>query len=146
MNHMTTEQIRWTIADVDLLTADEWKRYEIIDGELFVTRAPHSKHQITIGRICRALQNWSDEAGNGEAIPTPGVIFSEADSVIPDVVWISRDRLTLDQAQARINSQMEITKKTIQATVVLDNSSTPEALYHQVDRYVAQRARASGRG
>ena len=100
MNHMTTEQIRWTIADVDLLTADEWKRYEIIDGELFVTRAPHSKHQITIGRICRALQNWSDEAGNGEAIPTPGVIFSEADSVIPDVVWISRDRLTvlLDEA------------------------------------------------
>lgn len=61
---------------------------------------------------------------------------------------ISRDRLTLDQAQARINSQMEITKKTIQATVVLDNSSTPEALYHQVDHYMAQRARAraSGRG
>jgi Uma2 family endonuclease len=100
MDQIATEPLRWTIADVDLLIADEWKRYEVIAGELFVTRAPHSKHQITLGRICRALQNWADEAGNGEAIPTPGVIFSEADSVIPDVVWISRDRLDrlLDEA------------------------------------------------
>jgi dephospho-CoA kinase len=52
---------------------------------------------------------------------------------------ISRDRLTLEQAQARIDSQMEISKKTIQADVVLDNSSTPEALYRQVDRHIAPR-------
>jgi dephospho-CoA kinase len=58
---------------------------------------------------------------------------------------INRDRLTLDQAQARINSQMEITKKKVQATVVLDNSSTPEALYRQVDHHLAQKARASWR-
>jgi dephospho-CoA kinase len=49
---------------------------------------------------------------------------------------MNRDRLTLEQAQVRINSQMEITKKKIHATVVLDNSSTPEALYRQVDRYL----------
>ncbi len=35
MKQSTTEKIRWTIADVDLLAADEWKRYELIDGELF---------------------------------------------------------------------------------------------------------------
>lgn len=53
---------------------------------------------------------------------------------------ISRDRLTVEQAQARMNSQMEITKKTIKADVVLDNSSTPEALYQQIDNHIAQRA------
>ncbi len=95
MDQIAPEQIRWTIADVDLLAADEWKRYEIIDGELFVTRAPHLKHQMTLGRIYRALQAWADETVNGEALLTPGVIFSDADSVIPDVVWISRDRLDL---------------------------------------------------
>ncbi len=58
---------------------------------------------------------------------------------------MTRDRLTLEQAQVRINSQMEITKKKVQATVVLNNSSTPEALYRQVDRHIAQRASVSGR-
>lgn len=58
---------------------------------------------------------------------------------------MNRDRLTLEQAQARINSQMEITKKKVQADVVLDNSSTPEALYRQVDHHIAQQARVSRR-
>lgn len=42
-------------------------------------------------------------------------------------------RLTLEQAQARIKSQMPIEQKVAQATVVLDNSSTSEALFRQVD-------------
>lgn len=70
------------------------------------------------------------------------VICSEAQQIER---LMNRDRLTLEQAQARINSQMEITKKKIHATVVVDNSSTPEALYRQVDRHIAQRASVSGR-
>jgi dephospho-CoA kinase len=46
---------------------------------------------------------------------------------------IQRDRLDLNQIQARINSQMAIAEKIRQADVVLDNSSTPEALLQQVD-------------
>ncbi|MGD6142932.1 hypothetical protein QUV16_23305, partial [Xanthomonas citri pv. citri] len=42
MNQTLSEKVRWTTTDLDLLAADEWKRYEIIDGELFVTRAPTS--------------------------------------------------------------------------------------------------------
>ena len=30
-----------------------------------------------------------------EAVSNPGVIFSEADAVIPDVVWVSRERLAV---------------------------------------------------
>jgi Uma2 family endonuclease len=46
------------------------------------------------------LQDWSDLSQLGEAFPTPGVVFSDADSVIPDVIWISHDRLVqlLDEA------------------------------------------------
>jgi len=47
-----------------------------------------------------------------------------------------RDALTLEQAQVRINSQMAIQKKTSQATVVLENRTTPAELFRQVDYYL----------
>jgi len=93
MSQILPEKVRWTTADLDLLAADEWKRYEIIDGELFVTIAPHLRHQSVIRNICNVLDNYSDESQLGEVFPTPGVIFSEADNVIPDVIWISVERM-----------------------------------------------------
>ena len=51
---------------------------------------------------------------------------------------MQRDQLTLEQAQARINSQMPIEEKAARAHVVLDNSSTPEAVLKQVDAALAQ--------
>jgi Uma2 family endonuclease len=85
--------IRWTSADLDLFPDSEWKRYEIIDGELFVTRAPHLGHQRTIGKIHARLLDWSEESKLGEPIINPGVLFSDADDVIPDVVWVKQERL-----------------------------------------------------
>lgn len=46
---------------------------------------------------------------------------------------IERDRLTIAAAEARINSQMPIAEKCDRADIVLDNSSTLEALLKQVD-------------
>ena len=95
----STETVCWTVADLELLP-DDGRRYEIIDGEIFVTRAPHWKHQNTVSKIVSALTIWSNESGLGEAAINPGLVFSEADSVIPDVVWASHERLTtmLDDA------------------------------------------------
>ncbi|TBR61039.1 hypothetical protein B4U84_09530 [Westiellopsis prolifica IICB1] len=100
MNQTATERVRWTTTDIDLLPENEGTRYEIIDGELFMTRAPHWKHQRTCGRIFRELDFWSDSSGLGQASITPGVLFSETDNVIPDVVWASHERLAalLDEA------------------------------------------------
>lgn len=44
-----------------------------------------------------------------------------------------RDRLSREQAQARINSQMPLAQKIAAADRVLDNSSTVESLLQQVD-------------
>lgn len=93
MSETLPERVYWITADLELLSNDEWKRYEIIDGELFVTRAPHLRHQSVIRNICGELQDWSDETQLGEAFPVPGIIFSETDNVIPDIVWVSVDRL-----------------------------------------------------
>jgi hypothetical protein len=50
---MLTEGIRWRIQDLELLPENEGTQYEIIDGELFVTRTPHFRHQQTCGKIFR---------------------------------------------------------------------------------------------
>jgi Uma2 family endonuclease len=95
MDAIVTQTVRWTTSDLELLDRDEWKRYEIVDGELFVTRAPHWGHQKTASNIYLALQTWSLASDLGEANCTPGMIFTDTDSVIPDVIWISQERLKL---------------------------------------------------
>jgi dephospho-CoA kinase len=46
---------------------------------------------------------------------------------------IERDRLSLEHAQSRLDSQLPIEEKIARADVVLNNSSTREALLKQVD-------------
>ena len=83
--------LRWTSADLEVLP-DDGKRYEIIDGELYMSRQPHWHHQRTCGKIFVALETWSAQTGTGETNLAPGVIFAEDDDVAPDVVWISQAR------------------------------------------------------
>ncbi|MHC5777899.1 Uma2 family endonuclease [Nostoc sp.] len=105
---MQTTPVRWTTADLEFFASDSRSetlrerrnRYEIIDGELFVTKAPNWDHQTSCGKIVTVLNNWSDETDLGKAAIAPGIIFSDSDNVIPDVVWASHERLKhlLDEA------------------------------------------------
>ncbi|MBD2773564.1 Uma2 family endonuclease [Iningainema tapete] len=99
MTTTPSEKVRWTTADLELFP-DDSKRYEIIDGELFVTRAPHWKHQKVCVKIGTQLELWSTQTGLGQVAFAPGVIFTDADNVIPDIVWASNQRLAelLDEA------------------------------------------------
>jgi Uma2 family endonuclease len=90
----------WTIQDLEILPANEWTRDEIINGELFVTPYPHRRHQQVCGKISRQLDIWSELSGLGITIISPGLIFSEVNSVIPDVVWVSRERLAQIEDEA----------------------------------------------
>ena len=85
-------QLRFTVHDLELLPFDDGKRYEIIDGELYVSTAAHLRHQMTSDKFGDALRRWSDAASLGVAVSAPGVIFAQDDAVIPDLVWISRER------------------------------------------------------
>ena len=92
-NPTVETQLYWTSADLELLP-DDGKRYEIIDGELYVTRAPHWTHQKTCGRFFSALDAWSITTKLGETAVGAGVIFGNKDDVIPDVVWVSQEKYT----------------------------------------------------
>ena len=92
MGELAIEQKHWTVEDLDRLPYDEWNRYEIIDGELLVTSAPHGDHQQTAFRIAQRSDNWSEETGIGEVYEAAGVIFTIDNSVQPDVLWVSDER------------------------------------------------------
>ncbi|MEM9272800.1 MAG: Uma2 family endonuclease [Cyanobacteria bacterium P01_F01_bin.143] len=89
MKATTVKDIRFTTADLELLPENS-DRYEVIDGELFVTRSPHWNHNKAASRLCNALDSWSlSAAGFGEAVTTPGVVFDQENAVEPDAVWIA---------------------------------------------------------
>ena len=92
--------IRWTVHDLEVLPQNEWTTYEIIDGELFMAKAPHRRHQQVGLEIGSALNDWSKQSGLGETIVAPGVILSDADNVIPDLVWVSKERMALIEDEA----------------------------------------------
>jgi Uma2 family endonuclease len=85
--------LRWTSADLESLP-DDGKRYEIIDGELFVSKQPHFYHQQVCSQLVTLLARWSEESKLGRAIFAPGLIFADDDDVVPDVAWLSNSRLS----------------------------------------------------
>jgi Uma2 family endonuclease len=82
----------WTIADLELLPTVDGDRYELIGGELHVSKQPHIHHQQVCAQVTTLLGVWSDETGFGQVIVAPGVIFSQEDAVAPDLIWISNMR------------------------------------------------------
>jgi len=84
--------IRLTYEDFCLLPNDG-KRYEIIDGELFVTPAPLTRHQLVLANLLYYLTDFVKKHGLGRVYPAPyDVVFSQHDVVEPDIVYISNAR------------------------------------------------------
>jgi Uma2 family endonuclease len=83
---------RWTSADLEALP-DDGKRYEIVDGELLVSKQLNWFHQRACTKLAYFLIAWDVQSGLGVTNTAPGVIFDEDEDVAPDVVWISNERL-----------------------------------------------------
>jgi Uma2 family endonuclease len=84
----------WTSHDIEMMP-DDGKRYEVVDGALYVSKQPHYQHQHLCLRFGGLLDAWCLQTGAGEANAAPGLIFGENDDVAPDVIWISRERLAI---------------------------------------------------
>jgi Uma2 family endonuclease len=104
----TMKTQHWTLPDLELLP-DDGSRYEIIDGELYVSKQPDMQHQIVCTKIASLLYLWSEQSQLGLAISTPGIIFTNDNAVVPDVVWISNERYaTALQADGKFHSCPEL--------------------------------------
>ena len=88
-----TTGFRFTTKDLDAMPEIEGVRYEIIDGELYVSTAPSRDHQRASAVLTTRLETWSESSRLGEVLPTPGLVFPGDQNVIPDLIWISDARL-----------------------------------------------------
>lgn len=83
---------RFTYEDYKLLPED--KRYEIIEGDLFMTPAPNFRHQMILSRLLVRLWTFVEAGGLGQVVPAPtDVILSQENVVQPDLLFVSKERL-----------------------------------------------------
>jgi hypothetical protein len=82
---MPAQQTEWT-ADMARALPDDGKRYEVLDGELFVTPSPRLPHQLVVGSLFVALDAYVRAHSLGLALMSPADIeFSPRRLVQPDV-------------------------------------------------------------
>ena len=67
---MPATHIDWTVKMLDALE-DDGRRYEIIDGELFVTPAPIDLHGLVVGELFVRLHAYLKRNGCGRAMGSP---------------------------------------------------------------------------
>jgi len=77
-----------TITDLEAMPEDG-NRYELVEGELFVSCAPNLIHQGIVANLMFFFGLYLRQNPIGKIFPGPGVIFSNFSGVIPDAVYVS---------------------------------------------------------
>jgi Uma2 family endonuclease len=84
---------KFTYEDLKLIPPDR-NRYEIVDGELFVSPAPRPLHQRITGNIFAVLRQHVRQHRLGEVFVAPvDVVLATGTVLEPDVLFVSRSRL-----------------------------------------------------
>jgi Uma2 family endonuclease len=81
-----------TVADLDAFPDDDGNRYELIGGELFVSRAPGIPHQRVLLNLELGLSDYLRANPIGILVPGAGAIFSDYDAVSPDLAFVCNER------------------------------------------------------
>jgi Uma2 family endonuclease len=85
---MKPAKIKLTYHDYVQLPDD--KRYEIVEGELFLVAAPHLCHQRILGKLWTLLYTHAKDNHLGEVFLAPcDVVLSEITVVQPDLLFVS---------------------------------------------------------
>jgi Uma2 family endonuclease len=86
---------RLTYDDYCLLP-NNGRRYEIIDGELFVTPSPRRAHQNVVAQLSYYLVEFARREERGRVYVAPfDVVFSLFDVVEPDILYVSKERASV---------------------------------------------------
>ncbi len=75
---------------------EDGKRYELIDGEVYMTPSPNTKHQAVVGNLHVALRQFVAQRNLGKVFLAPfDVVFGERTAVQPDLLFIRKERLSI---------------------------------------------------
>jgi Uma2 family endonuclease len=89
---MITKLKPLTIADWDAMPAEDGYRYEIIEGELFVSCSPGLTHQMVSDNLFFLIRSFIATNQIGTIVSTPGLILSNLSGVIPDLVFFRHEQ------------------------------------------------------
>ena len=89
---MITKLKPLTIADWDAMPYGDGNRYEIIEGELFVSCSPGLTHQMVLTNLIFLIRHFLKANPVGTIVAGVGVILSNFSGVIPDLVFFSREQ------------------------------------------------------
>jgi len=103
----TTADLRLTNADLEALPEDG-NRYELIDGELYVSSAPSFCHQSILTNIIGACADYLREHPIGRIAPGVGVVFDDYNGVIPDLVFATHGKMRQTLVGGRFRAAPEI--------------------------------------
>ena len=95
LNFLMT-QVRFTYEDLRLFPDDGLRR-ELIDGEVYVTPSPTSRHQRVVTNLAFRIGLYLHDNPLGEVFVAPlDVIFSVDDDVTePDILYVSNERASI---------------------------------------------------
>lgn len=99
---MPAAKVHWTVEMRNALP-DDGQRYEVIDGELFVSPAPRWTHQEAVGALYLLLQPYVARQQAGHTILSPADVEFAPDTVVePDlfVVPLVKGRRPRDWREA----------------------------------------------
>ena len=86
--------IRYTYQDYLAIPEDTSRRYEIVDGELFVTPAPRARHQQVVVSLVTILNTLAMRHQLGEVFVGPITVHLHDEGVVePDLIFVRKDRL-----------------------------------------------------
>lgn len=75
---------------------DDGKRYELIEGDLFVTPAPVPFHQTVSGRLMHALMSQLEDTGIAIVFHAPcDILLADTTVVQPDLAIVRRARKSI---------------------------------------------------
>ena len=118
------EELRWLEKQIHPYVRDRLLQ------EIKLSISPQNHQSIRPLRIVLAVPLLF-EANMTDLVTEIWVVYCPRSQQLERLV--ERDRINLDRAQTLINSQMLLVEKCQQADVILDNSTTLESLFRQVD-------------
>jgi Uma2 family endonuclease len=94
---------RWTAADVRELTREDqpWPRYELIDGELFVTPAPRDAHEHAITELLLLLYPYVAQREFGVVKQSPCDIPIKDETIVQPDLFVVPVRQRADGTRLR---------------------------------------------
>ncbi len=130
------QAIPMTYAEYALLPKDR-NRYEVLDGELFMTPSPTYRHQVAASELARILLDHVSRHGMGRVLAAPmDVVLSETNIVQPDVLFLRAERLPPSDA-ANIRVAPDLVVEVISPSTVTEDREYKKAVYarHGVAHY-----------